>query len=222
MPEARALVVDDDNLISWALHKALSSLRLEVVVAGTGAEALACARAAAYEFVFLDIHLPDANGLDLLREIKLLAPGAKIVMLSCAGTAGNRRRAYESGAWQFIAKPFELAEVVSLVRSALGGHAEIRRFDRRLCHLPLRIAVLDSAHGAGPEVQYLDATTLDVGAGGLRLHTGYPLCPGQWVRTSIADGEDSCAELVRSDAPAEVIWVVPESGGFTVGLRYMS
>jgi CheY-like chemotaxis protein len=69
MPSKSVLVVDDDKLICWALEKEFAGLGLSVHVVESGANALAELRGQPYDLVFLDIHLPDMNGLELLKQI---------------------------------------------------------------------------------------------------------------------------------------------------------
>lgn len=222
MSQPRVLVVDDDSLVSWALGKALSTQPLLVDTAATASEGLAFVRERSYDIAFLDIQLPDGDGLDLLPAFRALAPRTRFVMLSCAGSEGNRQRAFEGGAWQFVAKPFELSEVMGLVKSAFGEHPVRRRCERRLCRLPLRVALVgpDSGRPVDGGVEFVDATALDVGTGGLRLRTDYPLQPGMWVKVSAAEGDCFCANLLRQHVAAEVVWVVPGGDEVTAGLRY--
>ncbi len=219
MPEARVLVVDDDTLVSWALGKALSAHALGVDTVETASEGLARVREADYQVAFLDINLPDGNGLDLLPQFRSLAPATRFVMLTCAESDANRQCAFERGAWQFVAKPFELAEVVGLVKSTLGDFATRRSCDRRLCRIPLRLTLLQASLGAAG-LEYADATALDVSPDGLRLRTDLPLQPGARVQVTPMGGDRCCASFVRQNAPAEVVWVTPDAEGVTAGLRY--
>lgn len=113
------LVVDDDPLIRWALEKEFSSLGATVTLTGSGKTALDEIRATRYDLVFLDIHLPDANGIDMLDSVGTLSPGTRVIVMSADADEENRRRSIAGGAFQFLEKPFELPAVHGLVRSAL-------------------------------------------------------------------------------------------------------
>ena len=115
-----ALVVDDDPLIRWALATELSSLGMTVAIAGTGRTALDVLGAGRHNLVFLDIHLPDANGIDLLGDIATLSPETRVVVMSADADEENRRRSLAGGALRFLEKPFELPVIGGLVRRALG------------------------------------------------------------------------------------------------------
>ncbi len=173
------LVVDDDDLICWALEKELSPLGLVVHGVEAGSDALTRIRGSAYRLAFLDIELPDVNGLELLEPIHEASPQTRIVILSAAGSPENKRVAFARGAWQFIEKPFEIPDIVGVVSSTFGDYTEKRRDERYLCRLPLRVGVISNG---SERPSLIGGTTVDVAAGGLRLETGYPLHVGQRVR----------------------------------------
>jgi len=215
-----ALIVDDDNLVCWALERALAGQGLSVDVAQTGGEALARLGRARYDIAFLDIHLPDANGLDLLDCIQRECPQTRVVMLSCDDTCENRARAFGSGAWQFVGKPFEMAAIAGLLRSHYGQFPERRRHERYVCHAPLRIELLDPDRDGDADLRYVEAEMSEIGQGGLRLHLDFPLRPGQKLRAWSTSREEPCARFLRRETPAEVVWVRPEHGRFAAGLRF--
>ena len=215
----KLLVVDDDKLVCWALEKEFRSRGLGVHSVGSAADAVVCLGTRNYELLFLDINLPDRDGLQLLEEIRRLAPLLRTIVLSSEASPQNKRRAFAGGALQFIEKPFELSEIVNVVRSALGAFPEKRRQERYRCRLPLRIAVLTPAQDeAELDLRHLSATTIEVGKGGLRLQTSYPLRPGQRLQIGLISRDDPCSDFVPEDAKAQVIWVDPTAEGVTAGL----
>lgn len=129
------LVIDDHSLIRDAMHAVLLSVdaAASVRTAGAGAEARAALAAGpAVDLALLDLHLPDADGLDLLAEFRAAYPAMAVVLLSGERDAGIVRRALDGGAAGFIPKtePREvLARALSLVlaggvyvpREALAG-----------------------------------------------------------------------------------------------------
>lgn len=119
------LVVDDDPLIRWALEREFSSLGATVTLTGSGKTALDEIRAIRYDLVFLDIHLPDANGIDLLGAIAAVSPATRVIVMSADADEENRQRSMAGGALQFVEKPFDLPVLHGLVRSALGGPADV-------------------------------------------------------------------------------------------------
>lgn len=108
----RALIVDDDEGILWVLDKVLREEGLEVSQAGSIAEAQKVLQGETIDMVFLDVFLPDGNGMDLLESGTLTMP---VVMLTAETTFGHAAEAYRIGAMEYLPKPFDLDEVRQLV-----------------------------------------------------------------------------------------------------------
>lgn len=216
------LVVDDDNLICWGLEKEFAGLGLATRVVENGEDALSELRRQPYDAVFLDIRLPDSNGLDLLPEIGKISPETTIIIMSGNGSEANRERAFEGGAVKFLEKPFDLSEVHVILRDALGGKLRKRKHPRSVCRIPLRITIVKPA----PEDERYNLTNLggtmaDVGLGGFRLRTKYALSVGQSVRANVdTAGDDPSAKLFPPQTTAEVVWVANDS--VTAGLKFLS
>lgn len=221
MGDLSLLVVDDDDLVAWALQKAAASSCAAVCRAGTGSAALARVRSANYDLAFVDIHLPDANGLDLLLEIRDLSPTTKVVVISSDATASNRECAFARGAWQFIEKPFDLSEIAQVLGDCTGPIEERRTGRRTMCRLPVRVDVVETSEGGsfGPPCSF-EAVATDVSEGGLRIHTAFDLRPGQRVRLHAANGEHPSAEALLTARDAQVVWVAPGSQYRLAGLAY--
>jgi CheY-like chemotaxis protein len=221
MGDLSLLVVDDDDLVAWALEKAAAPCCADVCIAGTGSAALARVRSARYDLAFVDIHLPDTNGLDLLLQIRDLSPATKIVMLSSDATPTNRECAFARGAWQFIEKPFELAEIAQVLGDCSAPVEERRRGKRTLCRLPLRIDVIPPADDRmfAPPCSF-EATATDLSDGGLRIHTAFELRPGQLVRLHATKSDDPSVTMLGTTREAQVVWVAPGTQFRLVGLVY--
>ncbi len=225
MEGKRVLVVDDDPLICWALVKDLSALRMTVRFMPSGLKALDEIRRAPYDLVFLDVRLPDANGIDLLKDFRELFPGIRVVVMSADADDGNRRRSIAAGALQFLEKPFELSSIRGLVRSMFGKYSETRRTPRYLCRVNVRVALLSPAPGAeGLDLENLSGVAEEVGPAGIRIATKFPLAAGQSVRLRFghADSGDPFLTLLPPDGAAVVVWVARTPDGFVAGLRYLN
>jgi len=222
MEERSVLVVDDGSLMRWALVKELSTSGYFVDSAATGAGALRTLRERRHWVAFLAIHLADVNGLDLLPRFREISPGTRIVVLSGDGSAQNKRRAFREGAWQFIEKPFEMADLRTVLTSVPGVCPEKRRHGRCFCRLPLRISVISpSPEEASLDLRNLSGITVDLGQGGVGLRTAYGLRKGRFVRLSPLDGEAPCARFIPPGSTAEVVWIAPQPGGSVAGLRWI-
>jgi DNA-binding NtrC family response regulator len=223
MSQKKVLVVDDDKLICWALEKEFGGSGLSTHVVENGADALAELRRQPYDIVFLDIHLPDANGIELLREIDKISQDAKIIIMSGDASDTNRQRAYNGGAVQFLEKPFDLSEVHGILMSTSGEYAQKRKHARYVCRVPLRISIQEPALDESQyDLHNLSGTMADVGSGGLRLRTEYPLRVGQSVQAHVAAGNDPVLKLLPLQATAEVVWVAPAQDCCTAGLKFLS
>ena len=121
---ANILVVDDDRLTGWAIGKELADQCLPFQVVTTGAEARAAFRSGRFDLVFLDLNLPDANGISLLGEIRATSPKTRVVIVTGDATDTNRETALKAGADRFVEKPFDLALIrylsATLLREARG------------------------------------------------------------------------------------------------------
>ncbi len=106
MTAGRILIVDDDAAIRDGSSQALVRQGHEVLQAATGREALSFLDRSEFDLVFLDLKLPDINGLDLLRTIRERDPLVQIVMITAYGTIQNAVEAMRLGANDFLSKPF--------------------------------------------------------------------------------------------------------------------
>ncbi|HEX5421300.1 MAG TPA: response regulator [Gammaproteobacteria bacterium] len=120
MKNARILVVDDEANIRALLDEILSEEGYEVTTAADAKEARAARGRQDYDLTLLDIWMPDADGISLLREwAESDSPGA-VVMMSGHGTVDAAVEATRLGAVDFIEKPVSLAKLLHVVESALA------------------------------------------------------------------------------------------------------
>ena len=192
-------------------------------VAETAQDALAELRNDFYDLVFLDIHLPDGNGIELLEEVGRISPNVKIAIMSGDASETNRENAFSGGALQFLEKPLDLSEIHSILKSTLGAHRDKRKHPRHICRIPLRISIVEPApEEAQYDLNNLNGSVADFGFGGLRLHTEYPLRVGQHVRTRADSENDHFRRLVPPESPARVVWVSPARDGIIAGLKFVN
>ncbi|HYM80242.1 MAG TPA: sigma-54 dependent transcriptional regulator [Candidatus Limnocylindria bacterium] len=115
------LVVDDEANILTSLQGALGREGYQVDCAATLAEARALREA--YDFVLLDVSLPDGSGLDLLAEIMTGTPETTVIMMSGHATIDAAVRATRLGAYDFLEKPLGLERLLVLLRNAATARA---------------------------------------------------------------------------------------------------
>src|SRR5271169_5360493 len=116
----RILIIDDEAEIRESLETLLQLEGYTVVVAGSGREGLAEIGQRTFDVVLLDLALPDKNGMDVLSEIRLLHPQQAVIMITAYGTVENAVRAMQSGATNFIQKPWDNEKLLADVRAAVA------------------------------------------------------------------------------------------------------
>jgi DNA-binding response OmpR family regulator len=116
---AHVLVVDDDPRVRAMLARYLEGEGFRVGEAGDGAAMRACLARDMPDLVLLDLNLPGEDGLTLTRELRAAHPGIGIVMVTGRGDVVDRVVGLEVGADDYIAKPFNLREVLARVRTVL-------------------------------------------------------------------------------------------------------
>ena len=120
----KVLVVDDDPSLLKALRIGLTARGDDVLVAHSGAEAINQVALAGPDLVILDLGLPDIDGLEVCRRVREFS-NVPIVVLSAYGDERRKVEALDSGADDFVTKPFGMAELEARLRVALR-HAAAR------------------------------------------------------------------------------------------------
>ncbi|MEZ5217892.1 MAG: response regulator transcription factor [Ilumatobacteraceae bacterium] len=137
----RVLLVEDDADIREPLSRALEREGYEIVAAGTGAGALEAVVQGRFDLVILDLGLPDLDGLEVCRRIRRTHPLLAVLMLTARSDEIDLVVGLDSGADDYVAKPFRVAELLARIRALL------RRVDHE--------------HPSPPAT---DGLTIDVGA----------------------------------------------------------
>ncbi len=137
---AIVLVVEDETPMRRFLRTALSARDYRVIEAATGREALGLATAHNPEVILLDLGLPDADGIDLTREIREWSR-VPIIVISARGREDDKVAALDAGADDYLTKPFSVNELLARVRVALRHAAQVGGEDAGevLVHGPVRI-----------------------------------------------------------------------------------
>ena len=121
MPKSSILVVDDEAEIREGLALLLESEGYAVATAETADAGLARLEEQPFDLLLLDVSLPDRSGLDLLPEIRLLDPTLPVVLITAYGSIDMARRAFKSGAHDYITKPWSNDELLAQVALAVEG-----------------------------------------------------------------------------------------------------
>ena len=113
----RVLVVDDEEDVLWSLEEELSRQGIEVLTALSGHDALQILEKEPVDFLVADIRMPDMSGVDLLLEAKEKYPDLKVIVMTAYGSETLKEEVLKKGAIRYLEKPFDLEELLSLLRA---------------------------------------------------------------------------------------------------------
>ncbi len=134
----RVLVIDDERPVTLTLHAYLTRHGYAVQTANTAAAGLQLVLEHKPELVLLDLGLPDAEGMDVLRRIREQHPGIAVLILTANDSLANAIESIKLGAFHFVSKPYAPEELLSLMRRAL----EQRRLEAEATELRAQSALL--------------------------------------------------------------------------------
>ena len=119
LKKAKILVVDDEKMIRWSLGEALRGWGFEPIEAETAGAALTAFDSEAPAAILLDINLPDASGIDVLRRIRQRQSDAVVIMITANVLVDETIAALRGGAYDFIGKPINLEELHVALRNGI-------------------------------------------------------------------------------------------------------
>src|SRR5262245_58242035 len=120
---ATILIVDDEEAISWSLRKAFERQGHRVGVAASAEAAFDVAERMRPDVVVLDVRLPGMDGLAALGRLREITRDAPVIVVTAHGNLTTAVRAVEGGAFDYLAKPFELSQALDAVARALASRA---------------------------------------------------------------------------------------------------
>ncbi|MDQ2101601.1 response regulator transcription factor [Azospirillum isscasi] len=119
-PAKRILLIDDDIALRQSLAEQLQLLEdVETVEAGDGASALAAARDGGFSAILLDVGLPDMDGRDLCRLLRREGVRCPVIMLTAAASDADTILGLDSGASDYVTKPFRMGVLLARLRAQL-------------------------------------------------------------------------------------------------------
>ena len=122
------LIVEDDTELAVLLDRVLTAEGHSVTVAGDGQRALHLALTASFDLLLVDRGLPAIEGLDLIGRLRGRGVRTPVLVLSARGTTQDRVDGLDAGAEDYLAKPFEITELLARTRALLRRHQDSATF----------------------------------------------------------------------------------------------
>ena len=170
MTVASILIADDDQAIRTVLERALEREGYEVRLTGSAHTLWSWIANGEGDLVITDVVMPDENGLDLIPRVRELRPNLKVIVMSAQSTLLTAVKANERGAYEYLPKPFDLDELISVVERAMAdprGNNRISSFYPE-SQLPLigRSPAMQSIYRSLARLMSTDLTVLITGESG--------------------------------------------------------
>jgi DNA-binding NtrC family response regulator len=124
MSKPSILIIDDDESITATVSRFLRAHGYPVAVANDGADALAEARSGAYPIIISDIYIDQVTGLDILEAAREANRNAAVVLMTARGSVRTTVEAEMQGAFEYLAKPFELSRLLAVIERAEAARTE--------------------------------------------------------------------------------------------------
>jgi two-component system, NtrC family, response regulator len=120
---AHILVIDDDRILNEFLCRMIAGFGHKASHAASKQEGLAFAQELLPDVIYLDVHLPDGSGLEILPSLREIASEPEIIIITGAGDPGSAELAIKNGAWDYIVKPSSLQDISLPLMRALQYRA---------------------------------------------------------------------------------------------------
>ena len=127
----KLLFIDDDPAVCDVVHAALSKRGFDLACRGGGQAALEALEESEFDVLMTDLHMPGMDGLELCRRVSTQRPNLPIVVVTAFGDVESAVAATRAGAYDFVAKPIQLDELLLTLARALE-HSRLKRENKRL------------------------------------------------------------------------------------------
>ncbi|ADE85408.1 MULTISPECIES: response regulator transcription factor CtrA [Rhodobacter] len=165
----RILLVEDDPTTSRSIELMLTHANLNVYCTDLGEEGIDLAKLYDYDLILLDLNLPDMNGLEVLRQLRLARVDTPILILTGADDTENKIKGFGFGADDYMTKPFHREELVArihaIIRRSKGHSQSIIRTGKISVNLDAKTVEVGGkpVHLTGKEYQMLELLSLRKG-----------------------------------------------------------
>jgi CheY-like chemotaxis protein len=218
-PMKKILIVDDEYLIRYSLSTALKRANVEIITAADGETTLKAINENRFDLCILDIHLPDMNGLEIMKMLGQTSPCTRIIIMTGSEISETMMHAIRNNAVLLISKPFDLDrlkffidQILTTGRLGYGDDSSAPKNDVysfvTWCadgsRKHNRISIARKIKYFAPLLQdkettdVLTADILDISEGGMCIRTEYRLDPGYTLK--LYDAQVQCEGVVRWSA----------------------
>ncbi|MEM8554323.1 MAG: response regulator transcription factor [Pseudomonadota bacterium] len=165
----RVLLVEDDPTTSKSIELMLTHANLNVYCTDLGEEGIDLAKLYDYDLILLDLNLPDMNGHEVLRQLRLAKVDTPILILSGADDTENKIKGFGFGADDYLTKPFHREELVArihaIIRRSKGHSQSVIKTGKINVNLDAKTVDVDGStvHLTGKEYQMLELLSLRKG-----------------------------------------------------------
>ena len=165
----RVLLVEDDPTTSKSIELMLTHANLNVYATDLGEEGIDLAKLYDYDLILLDLNLPDMNGHEVLRQLRLARIDTPILILSGADDTESKIKGFGSGADDYLSKPFHREELVArihaIIRRSKGHSQSVIHTGKIAVNLDAKTVQVDgeAVHLTGKEYQMLELLSLRKG-----------------------------------------------------------
>jgi two-component system phosphate regulon response regulator OmpR len=218
------LIVDDEPYLRQSLSLILQRNGYQVTTAGNAAEALRYLEAGVFHLAFLDIKMPDKDGIALLTEIRSKYPCMPVFILTAHATLDTAMQAVRLGANDYLLKPVDPEIILGRVREALKGQQlpqRRREITSQLHELLTELHQMESPAAPGPEAAApaapaQDARFLQRGSFTLDLHTRTVSSGGRTIQLPPSTFNFLASLLRHSPEPVAYEILVQEAQGYSL------
>jgi len=121
----RVLVIDDEKDVAYSFQRVLAEEPVEVIGATSGDEGFKLLKKHPIDLILLDVRIGEENGLEILRQIRKEHPRQLVIVMTAHGTAQTAIEAMKHGAFDYVLKPFDVPELLAVLRRALQTAASM-------------------------------------------------------------------------------------------------
>lgn len=224
-PGGHILIIDDEASLRQTLARILQRAGFEATTVASGKEGLAMVNDRAFDLVYLDIRMPDMNGLDVLRTLHAQFPELPVILFTAQPDLHTAVEALRRGAIDYLMKPLKPQTVIDRTRTILNDQQKkIRRREilRQIEELQAELDALDGNEAAGPESSPTDVVSdryIKRGALNLDLHTRRAAIDGRVVNLAPTSFDYLLVLARHSPNVVDYQTLIAEAQGYQADMR---